>query len=78
MPRKPSKTQVCFRIPIETLDAVRVEANNTGKPMSEVLRSLWKLRCKVKALDSNQRLAVVELKNGHRRVIELVDIDIDT
>lgn len=79
--RQVSKTQVCFRIPIETLAAVRDEANDTGQPMSEILRSVWDLRCRMKALLPHQRLAIVEVganKNGQAsrraRVIEFVDL----
>ncbi len=57
--RQPKKTQVSFRIPIETLAAVRAEAKEDGKPMSEILRSIWDLRCRIKKLAPNQRLAIV-------------------
>lgn len=81
MPKKTTKTQVCFRIPIDTLDAVREEANKRGMPMAEVLRSVWELRCWLKKLQPNQRFAIVEVKttpkgqiNRQVRVIEFVDI----
>lgn len=81
--RQPSKTQVTFRIPIETLNAVRAEANAEGETMSEVLRSIWDLRCRIKRLAPNQRLAIVDtvpivMSNGHERnhnkVIEYISL----
>lgn len=73
MSRQASKTQVSLRIPIETLAQVRAEAREEGETMSEVLRKVWILRCRMGELLPHQRIAIVDTKNDNT-VVEFIDV----
>ncbi len=70
--RQITKKQITLRIPIETLEAAKAEAVERGIPQSEVLRSLWELRARLRSLPDGQRLAIIDADTG--RVVEFVDI----
>lgn len=69
----PSKAHVSLRLPIETLDACRAEAEEDGVPMSEVLRSLWDLRVRMHHLPDHQRVAIIDTSKGNQ-VVEFIGL----
>ncbi len=84
MSRSITKKQISLRVPIETLDAAQAEADERGIPQSEILRALWELRCRLKALPHGQRLAIVRPIgtisdkpldfDGYAQIVEFIDV----